>query len=368
MSLTTIIASLCLGLGLVTLGADWLVRGAQRIARLMGISALAVGLTVVALGTSAPEIALGLFSIGEGRAGLAVGNLVGSNIFNLLVILGAAALITPLAVRPRLLRVDLPVLIGLSLFVLLLSVDGRVGRFEGAVLALGTVAYFWTTLRIAPSRRQSVSEEPVRPTQSRARRAWSSIAFLLLGLTLLALGARLLVDGASNLARLAGISERVIGLTILAGGTSIPEVATSLIAALRGQRDLAIGNAIGSSILNLLAVLGLTALLSPQGVPIASSSLWLDLPFMVGVSLFCFPILATELRIDRREGLLLLTHYIAYVGYLVLKESGSSIASAVAVASAALLLPLSVAMVVTRLRKDRATLRRSPGSALPVED
>jgi cation:H+ antiporter len=341
---------LAAGLGLVTLGAELLVRGAARGAARLGVSQLVVGLTVVAFGTSAPEVALSLFAVHEGRGDLALGNVVGSNIFNVLFILGAAALITPLVVARQLVRVDVPILIGASALVLLMAMDGGIGRLEGAVLLAAMTGYLTYTIRAARREPTAAAEDAAAPLPGSLGR--DALLFVV-GLGLLVVGARLLVSGAAGVARAAGLSELVVGLTIVAAGTSVPEVATSIVAALRGQRDIAVGNAIGSSIFNLLFVLGAAALFS-RGVPVADGALYFDMPVMMATAAACLPIFFTGHRIDRWEGALLLGHYAAYLAYLILDATGHDASRPFGLAMLLFVVPLSaLTLLVLSLRAAR---------------
>jgi cation:H+ antiporter len=313
------------GFVLLVIGAQALVRGASGLARAIGISPLVVGLTVVAFGTSAPEAAVTLRAAFAGQADLAVGNVVGSNIFNLLFVLGASALAVPLVVAQRLVRLEVPLLIGAGGLVLVLALDGGLGRFDGAALFAGVVAY--TVYAVRRGRRETAEvaaeyERQYGPRPRSTRRTVLDVALLLAGLGLLVLGARWLVDGAVKVATTLGVSGLVVGLTIVAAGTGLPEVATSLVAALRGERDIAVGNAVGSCLFNLLAVLGLGGLLAPEPVAVAPAVLRFDLPVMLGVSVACLPIFFVGHRISRSEGALLLAYYVAYTAYLVLQAEG----------------------------------------------
>lgn len=307
-----------LGLGLLVGGAEALVRGASGLAARFGIPPLVIGLTVVAYGTSAPEMAIGAASALRGQSDLAFGNAVGSNLFNILFVLGLSAAIRPLVVTRQLLRLDVPVMIGVTILAFLLALDGAIGRFEGAALLLGTVGYTVLLLRLArrgPAPRPSnVSEAP----QSLAVQALLVVA----GLGALVLGSRWLVAGAVAVARWLGLSELVIGLTIIAAGTSLPEVASSVVATLRGEREIAVGNVVGSNIFNLLAVLGLAAAVAPDGIAVAPAALRFDLPILLAASLACLPVFFTDGRIDRWEGFLFLGTYLAYNAYLVLDAQG----------------------------------------------
>ncbi len=327
MNATTIILFL-LGLGALVGGAEALVRGASRLAAAMGISPLVIGLTVVAFGTSAPELAVSVHAALVGQADVALGNVVGSNICNVLLILGAAAAVAPLAVATQLVRFDVWVMIGVSAMTLVLGLDGKVGRVDGLLLFAGAVTY--TTWLIREARRHSAplpraesgGGDPLQKVSGRG--ALINIGLVLLGLVLLTVGARWLVDGAVTFARALGISELIVGLTIVAIGTSLPELATSVVAAARGERDIAVGNVVGSNIFNVLVVLGLSAGFSPEGINVSRAALVFDVPVMVLVAFVCLPIFFTGYRVDRWEGFLFLGCYAAYLVYLVLDSSRSS--------------------------------------------
>jgi cation:H+ antiporter len=325
MSLLTIFLFV-LGFMLLIIGADVLVRGASRLAVSFGITPLVVGLTVVAFGTSAPELAASLQATLSGQPDIALGNVVGSNIVNVLVVLGVAALIAPLLVSRQIIRLDVPIMIAASVLVYLFSLNGVVSRWEGILLFAGIVAY--TVFSVRLSRLQSAAEQQAMLDEAELDDApplkdsvdWIKNSILvLIGLALLVLGARWLVNGAVELARLMGISELMIGLTIVAVGTSMPEIATSVVAAMRKQQDIAVGNAVGSNIFNILGVLGVSSALSPSGVAVSPAALAFDLPVMVAVALACLPIFFTGYRIDRWEGGLFVACYAAYVAYLLLQ-------------------------------------------------
>ncbi len=312
------------GLVILIVGAEVLVRGASRAALALGISPLVVGLTVVAFGTSAPELAVSVQSAlsGPGGADVALGNVVGSNIANVLLILGISAVITPLVVQQQLIRLDVPLMIGVSLLTWLMALDGQINRIDGVILFAGIVAY--TIFAVRQSRKESaeIQEEYATEFGDGKRRStgeWlKNLALMIGGLALLVLGARWLVDGAITFARSFGVSELVIGLTIVAVGTSLPEIATSIIAALRGERDIAVGNVVGSNIFNLLSVLGITSMVAPAGVNVAPAALNFDIPVMIAVAVACLPIFFTGRLIARWEGWLFLGYYVAYTLYLVL--------------------------------------------------
>lgn len=312
-----------LGLALLVIGAEMLVRGASRLAAALNISPLVIGLTVVAFGTSAPEIAVSVQSALSGQAGadIAVGNVVGSNIFNVLFILGLAAMIVPLFVSQQLIRVDVPVMIAVSVLLLLLALDGLLSRWNGLLLFAGIVGY--TVFAVLQGRREAAAVE-VEYAQEYGEKAVGPKAWLLnifsiaSGLVMLVAGADWLVDGAISIARAFGVSELVVGLTIVAAGTSLPEVATSIIASIRGERDIAVGNVVGSNIFNILAVLGLAALVAPNGVNVSMAALHFDIPVMLAVAVACLPIFFSGHLIARWEGCLFFAYYIAYTAYLIM--------------------------------------------------
>jgi len=352
------------GLVLLVGGAEWLVRGASRLAAAVGISPLVIGLTVVAFGTSAPELAVSVQSALGGQPDLALGNVVGSNIFNVLFILGIAAVITPLVVSQQLIRLDVPLLIAVSLLMYLLALDGRIGRLDGLVLFAGIVAY--TVFSIVKSRRENIQVEAeyVRefgagePATATKHTILWNLALIVAGLVLLVLGARWLVDGAVALARFFGLSELIIGLTIVAGGTSLPEVAASSVASLRGERDIAVGNVVGSSLFNILAVLGLASLVSPVGIQVSPAALGFDIPVMIAVAVACLPIFFTGHLIARWEGALFLGYYLAYTSYLILQAAEHEALPAFSGVMLGFVLPLTaitLAVLFWRARRAQTT-------------
>ncbi len=347
------------GLVLLVGGAELLVRGAARLATAVGVSPLVTGLTVVAFGTSSPELAVSLRAALAGQADIALGNVVGSNICNVLLILGVSAAITPLAVAGQLLRFDVWVMIGVTLVALLLGLDGRIGRLDGAALILGALLYtVWLIRQSRRERSEAVAEfareygpdgAPARPN------VLINLALVIVGLALLVLGARWLVDAAVNAARLLGVSELIIGLTVVAVGTSMPEIATSVIAAVRGERDIAVGNVVGSNIFNLLSVLGLAAAVSPAGVAVPRSAMLFDMPVMLGVAVACLPVFFTGRRIDRWEGMLFLGYYVAYTVFLILDATRSHLLPWYRAAMLGFVIPLTVVtLLVLTLRHRRS--------------
>lgn len=314
---------LMFALGLVTLviGAEALVRGASRLAVSFGVSPLVVGLTVVAFGTSAPEMAVSVGSALNGNPDLAIGNVVGSNIANVLLILGIAAIIAPLLVAEQIIRQEIPIMIGASALLVVMALDGDLSRLEAATLFALVVGY--TVFLVMQSRRASKAVQDEFETEipvSAWDRHWSvQLLLVAAGLAMLVVGAGWLVDAAVSFARAFGVSDLVIGLTIVAVGTSMPEIATSIVAAMRGQRDIAVGNVVGSNVFNIFAVLGVTGLVSTGGLPVSEAARNFDLWVMLAVAFACLPILITGREIARWEGGLFLGYYAAYATWLVLQ-------------------------------------------------
>ena len=283
-------------------GADFLVKGSSSLAVRFGISPLVVGLTVVAFGTSAPELLVSVQSALEGNPGIAVGNVMGSNIFNVCAILGISAMIYPLRVNPRLIRLDAPVMLAATLLFVGIFHNGSFGRWAGILFFAGICAYMIYCVYKAKRGEVVEGDEEIKPTKS-----WMLDVVLVWG-------SGLLVDNAVIIAKALGWSEAVIGLTIVAAGTSMPELATSVVAALKKRTDIAIGNVIGSNIFNLLAVLGLTATIAPVET---NQINWTDMLVMLGTSLLLLPFMRTGFKIGRGEGVVLLVIYIAYTLYLI---------------------------------------------------
>jgi cation:H+ antiporter len=366
-----IILLLLAGLALLVVGGEFLVRGASRLALAVGVSPLVIGLTVVAYGTSTPELAVSVQAGLASNDAIAVANVVGSNIFNVLFILGACALLAPLVVSRQLVRIDVPVMIGVSVLAAAFAwTGGRIVAWEGALLAAGVIAYTVWSIRQSRAASAAAGDTGSAFTPTGPSPAWLGIAlalaalgitgralgwfqnvetalvilgtlaflaghragraadltrqtgFILVGLGILVLGARWLVDSSVTLAQNLGVSDAVIGLTIVAAGTSLPEVATSIVATFRGQRDIAIGNVVGSNLYNLLGILGVSALVTPGGLSVAPDMLRIDIPVMLAVALICLPAFYTGYLIRRWEGAVFLFAYIGYTTYLVLNATG----------------------------------------------
>lgn len=354
-----------IGAVLLVFGAEWLVRGSSRLAATVGISPLVIGLTVVAFGTSTPELAVSVRAAWAGNPDIALGNVVGSNICNVLLLLGLSALIAPLVVAQQLVRLDVPIMIGVSLLLYALALDGRIGHWDGLLLFSGIVAY--TTFAVIKGRQEqqvAVKDEyehafSVVPRPSGVGSMMRNVAMLVIGLGLLMVGAHWLVDSAVAAAHWLGVSELIIGLSIVAVGTSLPEIATSIIAVVRGERDIAAGNAVGSNLFNILAVLGLSSLVSPNGVAVAPTALRFDLPVMIGAAVACLPIFFTGNRIARWEGALFFAYYLAYLTYLILQATRHPALPTFNAALLGFVLPLTVitlAVSVWRTRRAREAL------------
>ncbi len=350
MSATLLNAALILaGLAALVAGGELLVRGATNLAAAARISPLVIGLTVVAFGTSAPELAVTIQAAWAGSPELAVGNVVGSNIANVLLILGISALIAPLVVQSRVVRIDVPLMVAASVGLWLLALDGSVSWREGALLFAVLVGYIVWSVFEGRSEGAEVQEEfaeALTPKdQSVLTHLGKQVALVVGGLVVLVVGARLLVSGASDIARQLGVSELVIGLTVVAVGTSLPELVASVIASLRGQRDIAVGNVVGSNLFNLLGVLGLGAVVAPGGIPVSDQVVRLDLPIMIATALACLPIFFTGRRISRLEGGLFLGYFVAYTAYVVMGATHAAYVRSFELAMIGFVIPLTLIAV-----------------------
>lgn len=358
------------GLLTLLLGADLLVRGASKLALALGISPLVVGLTVVSFGTSAPEVAVAVGAVLESKTALALGNAIGSNIFNVLFILGVSALITPLVVNIQLIRQEVPIMLGASLLLLLFALDGQLGLSDGLVLLGLMVAY--TVFLVLQSRRQTraaqeeyADEFTPAKTGSWLERMPVQLLLIAVGLGLLVLGSDWLVQSAVVFAKALGVGDLVIGLTIVAAGTSMPEVATALMAAIKGERDIAVGKVVGSNTFNILGSLGIAGVVSAAsgnaGLEVPAAAINLDLWVMSAVALACVPVFMTGREIARWEGSVFLAYYVAYVAYLVLAAQQHAALGAFSGAMLSFVLPLTViTLVVLGMRKPATVDANSP--------
>ncbi len=312
------------GLAVIILGAEMVLRSASRIASLLGIRPIMIGLTFVAIGTSAPELAVGITAVSEGKSSLAVGNIAGTNMFNILFILGLSAALKPLKIHMLSIKLDLPVMMGAALLLIIFALDGVIRAYEGAILLTGAVAYTIALIKFSRKQPASLKKEYAEEFGKSVlfmkpvfRRWLWNIFVLVAGIALTIYGADLLVSGAVKIASSLGVSDAVIGLTIVAIGTSAPELVTTIIATRRDDRDVAIGNLIGSSISNILVILGITCLVSGTGVNVSKEILWYDLPLATLMAVLCYPVFKTDRKVSRREGILFVAAYIIYMGMLL---------------------------------------------------
>jgi cation:H+ antiporter len=340
------------GLAGLIIGAELLVRGASKLALSFGISPLVVGLTIVAFGTSAPEVAVSVGAVLDGKTDLAMGNVVGSNIFNVLFILGLSAIIAPLVVNIQLIRQEVPIMIGVSLLLLALSLDQRIGLTDGLLLVAVLVGY--TAFLVIQSRKETAAakaeyEQEVKPAEAGSWDSKLPVQLLLIvaGLGFLIVGSDALVTAAVAFAKAMGVSDLVVGLTIVAAGTSMPEVATSVMAAIKGERDIAVGNVVGSNTFNILGCLGISSLASgTAGLAIPPAVLNFDLWVMIAVALACLPVFLTGREIARWEGMLFLAYYAAYVVYLILAAQQHDALPAYSMVMLSFVLPLTLITLV----------------------
>ncbi len=348
------IGRIVLGLVVLVGGGELLVRGASALAARWGLSPLVVGLTVVAIGTSAPEFAVTVGAVLRDESNLAVGNVVGSNIANVLLVLGVAAIVLPLAVKAQLVRFDVPVMIVLSVLLLILAVDGLISALDGLLLVGLWLAH--TTMTIVVGRRSTALAHSVEAEDaSSAGRSPSvplSLVLIAVGIALLVVGANLLVTGAVSIATGLGVDGLIIGLTVVAVGTSLPELVTSLVAAVRGERDIAIGNVVGSCIANIGLVLAVPAIFAGDGISVASAAVALDIPLMVATAVVVLPIVFTGFTVQRWEGAVFIALYGAYTAYLVLNATGHQALSGFTQTMVFLVLPLIAVTIITTLVHD----------------
>ena len=355
MSLTIVLMFIG-GLVALVLGAGWLVRGAAKLALSFGVSPGGVGLAVVAFGTSVPELAVSAGAVLDGKVDIAIGNVVGSNILNVLLILGASAVITPLVVHLQLIRQEVPIMIAASVALLLMMLDGVVATWESALLVGAMVIY--TVFLVWQSRRQSASAdaefEGEVDLNSTWDRHWSvQLGLILLGLVALVTGSHFLVEAAVTTAKQWGVSDVVIALTIVALGTSLPEIATSVTAALKGQRDMAVGNVVGSNTFNILGCLGISGMLSTSGLVVAESVIHFDAWVMLAVALACLPIFISGREIARWEGVVFLLYYAAYTAYLILASQAHDALQQFSAVMLYFVVPLTVITMAVSLFKHR---------------
>lgn len=312
------------GLVVITVGAEILLKGASKIASLLNIRPIVIGLTVVSIGTSLPELAVGLTAIGEGAGDIAVGNIAGTNIINILFILGLSAAIRPLPLQMKSIRTELYTMIVAGILLFVLSLDGRLNTWDGLLMFTLGIIYLIIIVRTSKNERASVQsefKEEFEPSTTKEKsdyKVWSwNIMLLFCGIIATIYGAEKLVDGAVSIAQYFGMSDAVIGLTIIAIGTSAPELATTIVGTIRNERDVAIGNLLGSSIINIFIILGITSIFTSNGVNVSDDILWFDLPLVALVALVCYPVFRSDQMVSRREGILFVSLYLAYLSYLL---------------------------------------------------
>ena len=339
------------GLVLLIGGAEALVRGAGKLAVSVGISPLVVGLTVVSFGTSSPELAVSVQSAMEGKVDLAIGNVVGSNIFNVWFVLGACALVAPLTINRQIIRQEVPLMIAATLLLVAFMWNGQISRMEAAIMFALLIGY--TAFLVIQSRNEkksTVAEDAELDLNSAWDRHWSvQVVLIAVGLFLLVQGSTWLVQAAIIFAKNLGVSELVIGLTIIAAGTSMPEVATSIMATIRGQRDIAVGNVIGSNTFNILGVLGLTGIVAPASLAVAPSVLSFDMWVMLAVAVACLPVFFSGREIARWEGGVFLGYYAAYTAYLILMSQQHSALPILSNVMLLFVVPLTVVTIIASL-------------------
>ncbi|MBF0209317.1 MAG: calcium/sodium antiporter [Desulfamplus sp.] len=335
------------GLVLLIIGAEFLVKGASHLAAVLGISPLVIGLTVVALGTSSPELAVSIKSSLSGQGSIALGNVVGSNIFNILFILGLSALIVPLFVSEQLVRLDIPLMIALSVMVFILSLDEKFSRADGLMLITGLGIYLWFLINQSRKESKETKAAGINAVETEKTKWAKNIGLVIGGLLLLVIGSRWFVNSAVSFAEYLKVSELIVGLTIVSAGTSLPEVVTSVIAGLRGERDIAVGNVLGSNIFNIMGVLGVASIVSPTGIEVSPAIIRFDIPVMIAVQLSCLPIFFTGGVISRKEGLLFFGYYMAYTLYLILAASQHDALPRFSAAMLYFVIPLTAITLIT---------------------
>ena len=355
--------TLIAGLLLLVIGAEFLVKGASRVAAILQIPPLIIGLTIVAYGTSAPEMSVSIMSsFSEQGADIAIGNVVGSNICNILLVLGLSSVVAPLIVTKQIIRSDVPIMIGVSLLLFLFVIDGKLSRVDSIILFIGGILY--TLSLIYQSNKQGTEQDEFTEEYSFSGKVtpvvWlKNIVFIVGGSGLLILGSQWLVDSAVAIAESFRVSKLLIGLTIIALGTSLPELATSVVASFRGERDIAVGNVLGSNIFNILAVLGIAGIVAPNGITVSPAIINFNAPVAIAVAFACFPIFYSGRQIDRWEGLLFLFYYLAYNGYLILDALDHKFLALYTMIMLLAVVPATIVAVVTLAIMEKRARRRN---------
>lgn len=357
--------TLVVGLVLLVIGAEFLVKGASRIAAILKIPPLIIGLTIVAYGTGAPEMSVSIMSSFAQQSDIAMGNVVGSNICNILLVLGLSSLVAPLIVTKQIIRSEVPIMIGVSLLLFVFGFDGELSRVDSLILFVGGVIY--TLALINQSVKQGTEQDEFTEEYSFSGSItptlwFKNIVFIIGGSGLLILGSRWLVSSAITIAEGFGVSELLIGLTIVALGTSLPELATSMVASFRGERDIAVGNVLGSNIFNILAVLGIAGTLAPNGINVSDAVIQFNAPVAIAVAFACLPIFYSGKRIDRWEGLLFLFYYLAYNAYLILDALNHESLPIYRTIMLCFVLPLTIITLITVTIQEKLAERKRTNS------
>lgn len=368
------VAGILGGLLLLVAGGEALVRGSSNIALGAGLSPLVVGLTVVSFATSAPEFAVTMDAVLADLPGLAVGDVVGSNIANILLVLGLTAVVAPVFAHHQLVRFDVPVLVGISVLATGLAFSGTLQRWNGALLFTCLIGYVMAALRYRGPPPSPADEPSLGPLNlnnwPRSRLMGVSVVMVVAGVGALVAGAALLVDGAESVASALGLSDVIIGVTVVAVGTSLPELATSMVAALRGESDIAVGNVVGSSIFNLGGVLGLATVLSPDGIAIPRGAANFDFFIMTAVAVLLLPVAYTRSRISRGEGIVFLLLYAAFIAYLLLRSQEHDALQPFSAVMVFIAIPLLVGVLVLTVvmeRRERVVAAASPRQTMTDE-
>jgi len=312
------------GLIVIIVGAEILLRGASKVASLLNIRPIVIGLTVVSIGTSLPELAVGLTAIDDGAGDIAVGNIAGTNIVNILFILGLSAVIRPLPLQMKSIKTELYTMVIAAVLLLLLSLDGRLNIWDGILMFVLGIIYLIIIVRTSKNEPVEVQKdfqeefEPSTKNEKSDYKVWSwNLMLLFCGIIATIYGAEKLVHGAVSIAQYFGMSDAVIGLTIIAIGTSAPELATTIVSTVKNERDVAIGNLLGSSVINIFIILGITTIFTPNGINISNDILWFDLPLAALVAIVCYPIFKSDQLVSRKEGIIFVSMYIAYLCHLL---------------------------------------------------
>jgi cation:H+ antiporter len=362
------------GLLALLIAGHLVVRAASMLGARFGLSPMVIGLTIVAAGTSAPELAVVGQAIAADDTELAVGSIIGSNIANVLLVLGIVALLGTIHVTSRVVRIDIPVMIAASTLFLLFALDGTLGRVDGIILFGGLVLFVTWTLRATrrrPERPDPEVSNEAAPSEAGDDPSSGSIpravAELIAGIAVLAVAARFVVSGAEEIAGSLGVPELIVGLTIVALGTSAPEIVTTLVAAFQGRRDLAVGNAVGSNIFNILLVLGAAGMLAPSGIAVSDDALQLDLPILLAAAVACLPIVAWDYTLNRWEGAIFVAYYLAYLTFLVLDATGHRAKDPFALIMIGFVVPLTIITAATVIHRQRRHRTAAPRGARPDE-